>query len=219
VTFGIETVESQAIADRGFSESGWMASGPDEVGERATAQGTNDAAALEEFIRRHGGRLLAVARRFLRSEHDCHDVVQEALLSAFQALDSFAGTSTLGTWLHRIVVNACLMRLRKEKRRGAVLIDDLLPRFDDAGRHALEPACRSESPERRLDRNELRSKVRAAIDRLPEPHLSILILRDIEELDTEETAELLGISIDAVKTRLHRARQALKTLLEPWLKA
>jgi RNA polymerase sigma-70 factor (ECF subfamily) len=174
-----------------------------------------DERALEAFVRGHIGRMLAVARRFFRQEHDCTDAVQDAFLSAFRSLDQFQGHATLGTWLHRIVVNACLMKLRRQRRTRTVPLDDLLPDFDESGRHERPLRPWDDQAHNRLARAETRAQVRACIDRLPEPYREIILLRDIEELDTDETARLLGISPGAVKTRLHRARQALRTLLEP----
>ena len=171
--------------------------------------------ACAAMVRRHGGRMLAVARRFLRTEDDSADAVQDAFLAAFRSLDGFEGNSALGTWLHRIVVNVCLMRLRARSRSREVGIDDLLPVFDETGHHG-RPVRPWEDPAlARLTRAEVCAQVRACIEELPEPYREILLLRDIEELDTEQTAQHLGINPGAVKTRLHRARQALRTLLEP----
>jgi RNA polymerase sigma-70 factor (ECF subfamily) len=176
-----------------------------------------DEAAFAELVRDHGGRMLAVARRYLRADADAADAVQDAFLSAFRALPRFRGTARLGTWLHRILVNACLMKLRAKGRRRDVSLDDLLPRFDDAGRHE-HPVTPWRGPAAdRLADAETRAQVRACIDRLPEPHRTVLLLRDIDGYDTDTVAGLLGLSAGAVKTRLHRARQALRTLLEPIL--
>jgi RNA polymerase sigma-70 factor (ECF subfamily) len=156
-----------------------------------------------------------VARRFLRTEEDSADAVQDAFLSAFRSLEGFAGNSALGTWLHRIVVNVCLMRLRARSRSREVRIDHLLPTFDETGHHSQPVRAWEDDALARLTRAETRAYVRACIDRLPDPYREVLVLRDIEELDTEQTAQHLGINVGAVKTRLHRARQALRTLLEP----
>jgi RNA polymerase sigma-70 factor (ECF subfamily) len=169
-----------------------------------------DSEAYETLVRRHAPRMLAVARRLLQSEEDGADAVQDAFLSAFRGLASFAGHSSLGTWLHRIVINACLMKLRSRSRRKDVPLDDLLPTLDETGRYG-----ETEAPHCSLTRAETRAKVRAGIDGLPAPYRAVLLLRDVEELDTEETARQLGMTAGAVKTRLHRARQALRTLLEP----
>lgn len=175
----------------------------------------HDNAACEEFVRRFGGQMLAVARRFLRCEQDAADAVQEAFLSAFRSIEDFSGSSRIGTWLHRIVVNSCLMKLRSAKSRPATSIESLLPTFDETGHHARRVLAWDAPPSDRVHAAELRAMVRASIDDLPEQHRVVLLLRDIEELDTQETAERLAISPAAVKVRLHRARQALRTLLEP----
>lgn len=179
---------------------------------------TGEDAAYEELVRTYAGHLLAVARRFLRSEEDAKDAVQDAFLSAFRALPAFAGEAKLSTWLHRIVVNAALVKLRTRRRKPETSIDDLLPRFQQDGHPELPSAPWREGVDAWLGREETRKLVRACIDRLPDSHRTILILRDVEELDTEETARLLGLSVNAVKTRLHRARQALRTLLDPHLR-
>jgi RNA polymerase sigma-70 factor (ECF subfamily) len=170
-----------------------------------------DTAAFEEMVRRYGGRMLAVARRMLRVEEDARDAVQEAFVSAFKALDGFAGGARLSTWLHRIVVNAALMRLRRRRRKPEESIDDLLPSFDENGSWENETQCTT--PVDMVERAETRAIVRECIDQLPPSYRTVLLLRDIEELDSDETALALGTTVSAVKTRLHRARQALRTLL------
>jgi RNA polymerase sigma-70 factor (ECF subfamily) len=170
---------------------------------------------FEELVRANGGRMLAVARRILRCEEDAHDAVQDAFLQAFRALDRFEGQARLSTWLHRIVVNVSLMRLRHRKRHPEQSIEDLLPTFDETG-HRVDPGpAWSDDARERLEQAELRKVVRDAIDRLPDNHRTVLVLRDIEGLTTEEAALALGIRPEAAKMRLHRARQALRTLLEP----
>jgi RNA polymerase sigma-70 factor, ECF subfamily len=172
-----------------------------------------DDDAYGEMIRRHGGRMLAVARRLLRCEDDARDAFQEACLNAFRSIREFREGSQLSTWLHRIVVNAALMRLRSTSRRPEVSLEPLLPTFDETGHHTSTVEPLTIGPDALLDRREIRRRVRECIDRLPPTHRTILVLRDLEELDTEETAERLGISENAVKIRLHRARQALAALL------
>jgi len=178
-----------------------------------------DRAAGEWVVRRFGGRLLAVARRLLGDENDARDALQDAFLCAFRALPSFEGNARLSTWLHRIVVNSALMKLRSRKRSpmAAESLDDLLPEFEDDGhRRGVGPAW-SAPVEAMLEREETRQTVRRSIDRLPADYRTVLVLRDIEELDTDETASVLGITRGAVKTRLHRARMALRELLDPEL--
>ncbi len=174
-----------------------------------------DDAAFEKLVRTYGGQLLAVARRFLANEEDARDAVQDGFLSAFKSIDRFEGNSRLSTWLNRIVINAALMILRTRQRKPERLIDDLLPRFLDDG-HQAQPAGEwKDTAEMVLERREMREIVRQAIAQLPETYRTVLQLRDIEELETEETARLLGVTAGVVKTRLHRARQALRTLLDP----
>ena len=176
-----------------------------------------DDRAYEELVRSHGGRMLAVSRRFLRSEDDARDAVQDAFLNAFRSIDHFEGNARLSTWLHRIVVNAALMKLRTRRRRPEHSIEELLPGFLEDG-HLAEPASEWQKlPEDRASRAEIRELVLTKIHELPEGYRNVLLLRDIEELDTRETSEALAVSSGAVKTRLHRARQALRTLLEPHL--
>ncbi len=195
---------------------------PDEDVDRADFLArlrANDPAAFESLVRRFGGPMLAVARRYLRDDQEAADAVQDAFLSAFRSLERFEGSSKLGTWLHRIVINASLMKLRSRSRRQEIVIDDLLPTFDASGHHAGPVRRWAEPPDERLLREETRGTIRACIDRLPDDYRTILLLRDIDELSTEEAAEILGVTPGAVKTRLHRARQALRTLLEPYFAA
>jgi RNA polymerase sigma-70 factor (ECF subfamily) len=140
--------------------------------------------------------------------------VQDAFFCAFRSLGKFEGGCALSTWLHRIVVNAALVKLRTRRRRPEESIEPLLPRFLEDGHHVARPSEWMPA-DLLLERRETRELVRAAIDRLPESYRTILLLRDIEEMDTEETARALDITPTAAKVRLHRARQALRTLLDP----
>ena len=173
-----------------------------------------DTASLEQAVREHGGAMLAVARRLLGNDEDARECVQEAYLSAFAKADSFEGRSAYRTWLHRIVVNTALGILRKRKRGDVPSIDGLLPEFDDNGCR-IEPLWQFEEPvERTVERAQSRQAVRDTIDALPDLYRVVLVLRDIEEFSAAETAELLETNVPVVKTRLQRARAALKKLLE-----
>jgi RNA polymerase sigma-70 factor (ECF subfamily) len=171
--------------------------------------------AFEIMVRVYGGRLIAVARRFMRSDEDAQDVVQSAYVNALRALHDFENTAQLSTWLHRIVVNTALMKLRSQRRRPEESIEALLPAFGEDGHHVEQFPEWSAPADRLLEREETRAVVRACIEALPDGYRLVLILRDIEELSTQETAERLGITATAVKVRLHRARQALCALLRP----
>ena len=146
------------------------------------------------------------------------DPARDALLSAFQNLAGFEGGARLSTWLHRITVNAALMRLRSKKRRREDAIEELLPAFAEDGHHLNRVNPPRDAAEDEIASAEISAIVRAAIDELPDGYRVVLVLRDVEGLDTAGTAAALGIGPDAAKMRLHRARQALRTLLDAQLR-
>src|SRR5262249_39199597 len=150
--------------------------------------------AFEALVREQTGAMLAVARRFLPNDEDARDAVQEAFLSVHRALEAFEGGSRLSTWVHRIVVNACLMKLRAPRSRPEALLDDLLPRFLDDGDHAEPPAPWDSRADAGAMREETRAIVRGAIDELPEIYRTVLLLRDIEGVGNEEASKLLGVT-------------------------
>jgi RNA polymerase sigma-70 factor, ECF subfamily len=174
--------------------------------------GNNDA--FEMLVRLYMARLLRVARRFLKNEEDARDAVQDAFISAFRSIQKFEAGAKLSTWLHRIVVNSSLMRLRTKRRHPEEDIDDLLPQFGGDGHQLRESVDWSLSAEEMVQQSETRELVRRLIDQLPDSYRVVLLMRDIEEMSTEETAAALGITATAVKVRLHRARQALRALLD-----
>lgn len=178
-----------------------------------------DAQAFETLVRNQTMPMLRVARRMLRSEEDARDAVQEAFVSVVRAIGRFEAGSMLTTWLHRIVVNACLMKLRAMKRRPTEDIEEYLPTFKEDGHQNETNVPWVETAETVLQRTELCALVRSCIDRLPDTYRVVLLLRDIDELSTEEAAEMLGVTPNAVKVRLHRARQALRTLLDPHMRS
>ena len=169
--------------------------------------------AFEAMVRTHGGRLLAVARRICGNEEDARDAVQSAYLSAFRSVQRFEGTCQLSTWLHRIVVNMALMRLRTRRRKPEAQMDTLLPAFQEDGHHVEQFSEWTMPADRLLEREDARATVRSCIAQLPESYRQVLLLRDIEELSTDEVAGMLCATPTAIKVRLHRARQALSTLL------
>jgi RNA polymerase sigma-70 factor (ECF subfamily) len=178
---------------------------------------TGAAGAFEALVRQHGGPMLASIRRLLANEADAHDALQDAFLSAWRALDRFDGRSQLSTWLHRIAVNAALQKLRARSRKPSRSLEELLPAFLEDGHQAHPARAWQATGDQAVELQETRGMVRAAIAELPEPYQTVLLLRDIEGFDTEETASQLGVPAGVVKTRLHRARQALRTLLDPHL--
>src|SRR5213594_3792640 len=148
--------------------------------------------AFETMVRLYGGRLLAVARRFTRNDEDAQDVVQSAYLSAFRGLNEFEGACQLSTWLHRIVVNTALMQLRSRRRKPEDPIDVLLPAFQQDGHHVEQFSDWSAPADQLLERKQTRATVRACIEQLPENYRAVLVLRDIEELSTQDVAETLA---------------------------
>jgi RNA polymerase sigma-70 factor (ECF subfamily) len=175
---------------------------------------SGEPAAFEELVRNETGKLLSVARRILPTEEDARDAVQDAFMFAFRSLDHFEGNARLSTWLHRIAVNASLMRLRSKRRKREESLEPLLPSFQSDG-HFVERFASWDDPSKKIETAETKALVRGLIDQLPDAYRTVLLLRDIEGLDTEETAKLLETTPNAVKVRLHRARQALRTLLAP----
>lgn len=177
-----------------------------------------DEAAFETLVRDYGPRLLSVAKRVLRKDSDAQDAVQEAFVAVFRNVDRFDGRSRLHTWLHRITVNAALMKLRKLKRLDERSVDELMPSFTLMGHRRGGGPGWGENPQDAAEQLENRELVHEAIAQLPETHRDVLILRDIQEASTDEAASALGVSPGAVKTRLHRARLALRELLDPHLR-
>lgn len=191
--------------------------GPDDVDEAALLAGlrAGDEAAYEQLIRTYGGRMLAVTRRILGNRDDAQDALQEAFLSAFRSIDRFNERARLSTWLHRIAVNAALMRVRRLSRRREISTEDAQPSFTERGHFAEPQAPWSQSVEAEVERGEDRRVVHEAIARLPDNYREALLLRDIEQLTNEEMAAELGVTVNAAKIRVHRARQALRELLHP----
>ena len=172
-----------------------------------------DDSAFEQLVRATMGRLLAAARRLLRNEEEARDAVQSAFIRAFQALPKFREESRLTTWLHRIVINEALMRLRSRAKEEPIN-DALLPQFAPDGHQIRDTVDWSESAEEAIERAETTALVRASIEQLAEPYRTVLMLRDVEELTPDEVEEQLGVSKNVIKVRLHRARQMLRALLE-----
>ena len=139
------------------------------------------------------------------------------MIRAFRAIDRFEGRSSLSTWLHRIVINVCMTRLAARKRRAEESLDDLLPVFDEDGFRAGRVEAADASVENTVNQLENRTLIRAALEQLPDNYRTVIVLRDLEEYSTAEAAEALGVTVTAVKLRLHRARAALRAKLEPLL--
>lgn len=170
-----------------------------------------DFDAFEQLVTRHQDRVYRLVLRFVRNEHEAQEVVQETFLSIWRNLDGFKGESQFGSWLYRIAANAALMRLRSQRRHPEVSTEELpadVIESREPAHHGGENWARR--PDDQLQTNELRSHIQRAVDSLPEMYRSVFIIRDVEGLSTEETAEILGITVPTVKTRLHRARLQLR---------
>jgi RNA polymerase sigma-70 factor (ECF subfamily) len=176
-----------------------------------------DAAALETLMECYGSRVYRVARGITRTDADAEEVVQDVFLTLARKIDNFEGRSALGTWIYRVATNAALLRRRSKRTQLEVSLEEHMPTFKEDGHREGDRsyllADWSATPEAELLNNEARSVLRTAIDRLPEPYRAVLVLRDVEELSNEEAAQILGDSIASVKSRLHRARMALREQL------
>jgi len=169
-----------------------------------------DAGAIRAIIKTHNQRLYRLARSIIRDDTEAEDVLQDAYVRAFKHLDSFRGEARLGTWLGRIVVNEALMRLRR--RRPTVALEAAVePQAQVIPFPLANPQL---DPETTMAQRQIRVLLEEAIDKLPEGFRTVLVARVIEGMSVEETAELLGIPPDTVKTRLFRARRLLKHDLE-----
>lgn len=165
-----------------------------------------DPAAWEELISLYGSKIYGIALRFLLNEKDAEDIVQEVWMTVSRKISEFRGESKLGTWLYRIAVNKCLERMRSKKNKPVESIEEKLPQFDDEGGFTREFSDWSEAPDIRTDNAIMKEEIEKAIRSIPDQYREVLVLRDVEGLSGQETADLMGLSEAAVKTRLHRAR-------------
>jgi RNA polymerase sigma-70 factor, ECF subfamily len=174
------------------------------------------AKAFNALVRRYEGKIFRLAQHITQNREDAEDVLQETFLKAYEHLDQFQGNSKFYTWIVRIAVNQSLMKLRKRRSDKTVSMDEGIDTGEDTV--AREIAAWDESPEERYSREELNSILTAAIDSLAAPYRAVFVLRDLEELSTEETAEALSLSVPAVKSRLLRARLQLRDKLTRYFK-
>lgn len=175
-----------------------------------------DPKAFGLLVRKYEGKIFRLAQHITQNREDAEDVLQETFLKAFEHLDQFQGNSKFYTWIVRIAVNQALMKLRKRKSDKTVSIDETIDTGEDTV--AREIAAWDESPEERYSREELQSILSSAIDSLAAPYRAVFVLRDMEDLSTEETAEALDLSVPAVKSRLLRARLQLRDKLTRYFK-
>ena len=170
---------------------------------------THDADAFRTIVRTHNRRLYRIARGVVRNDGEAEDIVQEAYLSAFTHLDTFRGNSSLATWLSRIVINEALGRLRKRRRAS-----DVAATFVQEAQIIQFPLANRDDPERGMAQRQILQLIERATDNLPNLYRIVFVARVIEGLSVEETANLLDIRPETVKTRLHRARHLVRTQLD-----
>ena len=175
-----------------------------------------DATAFSELLRRYEGKIFRLAMHITQNREDAEDVLQETFLKAYEHLDQFQGQSKFYTWIVRIAVNQALMKLRKRKSDRSVSLDDTIDTGEDTV--AREIAGWDENPEQQYSREELSRILGGAVEDLAPIYRAVFVLRDIDELSTEETADALGLSVPAVKSRLLRARLQLRDKLTRFFK-
>lgn len=173
-----------------------------------------DTAQFELLAKRYASKIYGLAMRLTRNASDAEDAVQEAFLLVYTKLDSFRGESAFGTWLYKVALNSIYMKLRQRKHAAEEDIDPYLPKFDERGMMQGMVRKFGGDPESEAIREQSTAAVREAIEKLPAEYRVVLVARDIDELSGEETAEALGLTVGAVKSRLHRARLFLRQHLE-----
>ena len=178
----------------------------------------NDPQAIRLVTQRNNQRLFRAAWGILKNRAEAEDAVQEAYVRAFTAIGRFNGLSSLSTWLTRIVINEALMRKRSAKRRAAALNASSVVVIDEYRERLMGSPERRATPEQDMMRAQLAKLLEGAVAQLPEAYRLVFMLREIEGLSVEETAEALQILPQTVKTRFLRARRSLQQLLDPELK-
>jgi len=172
-----------------------------------------DFQAFEALVNRYESKVYRLAMRMLRHQQDAEDALQESFLQVYRGLKSFEGRSNFSTWLFRLATNVCLMKIRHRgtEPTGMVPLEDFMPQHEEGNQPSLQEW--PEKPEEILLTKESREKMMEALDQLPADYRAVFVLRDIEGFSNAEAGEALGISVAAVKSRLHRARIALRGML------
>jgi RNA polymerase sigma-70 factor, ECF subfamily len=172
-----------------------------------------DRTAFRELVRRHQEKVYRLALRLTRDEARAQDSMQDAFLQVYRKIGQFQEQSAFTTWLYRITVNAALMRLRSERRHRETSLEEASPRYTEQGEIAEPVDDWSAAVDDEAANRELARHAAVAIDKLPETYRSVFVLRELEDLSTEDVATILDLTVPTVKTRLHRARLALRKAL------
>jgi len=180
---------------------------------------TGDRDAFGALLRRYQGKVYRLAMNMTRSPQDAEEVTQDVFLAVYRKIGDFDGRAAFSTWLYRVASNAALMKLRGRRSEPHLSIEEEGPAFAPDGHFARPVADWSELPEDRLLSAERRRVLEQAIDALPPDYKAVVVLRDVEGLSNQEVAEILGATVLAVKSRLHRARLALRERLAAYLEA
>lgn len=177
-----------------------------------------DPEAMNDLVEAFSGKIYNLAMGLLKNEQDAEDVVQDTLLQVFEKIDTFREEAALSSWIYRIALNFSYMKIRRKKRDDYIEIEDHMPKFQKSGMHFSPVSNWPEMTDDSAMRRELGRLLRKNIDRLSEKYRLVLTLRDIEGLSTEEVANITGMTIPAVKSRLHRARLFLREKLADYYK-
>ena len=183
---------------------------------------SNDDCAYEILVRQYSARMYAVSRRFFNLDDDAQECLQKAFIQVFKSIASFKKDARLATWLHRITVNEALMMIRQKNRQRTTSLEDLYQQYNEYGERTIfdstiqypNSVSQRNNLEVLFEKSETQLSLNKIIYQLPEKYCNVLLLRDIQEMSTRETAELLSLSEASVKTQLHRARLLLKAILE-----
>ena len=203
----LEALQAATVADVGT----------DRDEELVDALRLREPTAAERLVARYGDRAYRLAVRITGNAEDAEEVVQDAILSVVRKIDTFRGESAFGSWFYRIVSNAACGRRRRPPASIEIPLEELLPAFDEHGRHASLFRDWSSSVDDPAVQEELRDVLTSAIDELPPQYRAAIVLRDAEGLSTTEVADALGIPIPTAKTRAHRARVLLRKRLSTFM--
>ena len=170
-----------------------------------------DQQAFEALYRRYVSTVYRQALKLVGNAEEAEEIVQEVFLTLYEKAKTFRGDSAFSTWLYRLTLNTALMKLRRRKRSKEIALDDYLPRYQEDGHHLVRPVVDwSQNPEGRLGTAEIQRTLQKALDQLPAMDKAVVVLSDLDGLANREIGKALGLTVPAVKSRLHRARLFLR---------